>query len=804
MRVVVPVLLASLSAHAYTPGSVVVTPVSPPIIETDSGCAAPTLAWCQNPANASDPCWSPSHAACQQLIANAFQQSCQTSDAQFTPQPAVLPQQMSGSAVQTTLSQEPFDNTSLTKAGGVNSDLRYANVMQLATMPAVYSAWALKVMTPILTPQHATWESDGTRVNSCSEYVYKKYYDYGRFEEAAASCGSDFICIYNVAAFVGAPGIAAPYLHGRDTTNGIMPVQVRVYGTATTTQPKNLFYTAGQATGWILNQRTSAAEASALRAAFTAGYNAPYTIGSDRWPWHQKMHDQQAPFHMTAAEYGDIERRTQAFQDALDAYGNALTILAKQGKYTICDLDPSQCNACGIPYDNYAVDPAEMPPGWKPPLPCKLAGDYTGNGVGLRGYAFALADLLIAEWRHVSIADGVTVDHGCLGANNKCDWAPKLIALEYLHRFQSERETDYQKCIDETGDSFTNQFPSMSPDPANAPDSTLDAHTDWLALEKWYAVADRMRQVAVKDLPWLDGVTDAFGDHKEGGYKLGDPSWFSGGYSYKGDWMMHVGRDATGRICKGDGDMTGALKADISILTMPVSIVDASLEAYAGRNGDAQGYVQGHLKVLGSAYYLGDNAPAKIESFYLAPANLVDDSFSYSQQLWIGPVPVTVSAGAEFAAGFTVGAQGNAPQGCNATAPLMNLGLTVTPYARVSAFASGALGGTFAGFGAEAGIEGDVTLVDASIPVSAQVALDVRKVDASYTGPALTLSANTKLHLQLLAGEVKAFAEICVIKCWRKEKSIFTWPGLGSDDNLFTPISKSYPLMAVSAARRPR
>jgi hypothetical protein len=44
------------------------------------------------------------------------------------------------------------------------------------------------------------WESDGTEVHTCGEYVYKKFYDYERFaKRAAAQCGTDGMCVYRLA-----------------------------------------------------------------------------------------------------------------------------------------------------------------------------------------------------------------------------------------------------------------------------------------------------------------------------------------------------------------------------------------------------------------------------------------------------------------------------------------------------------------------------------------------------------------------------------------------------------------------------
>ena len=58
-----------------------------------------------------------------------------------------------------------------------------------------------------LAPQHPDWEAHGTLVTTCKEYAYKRYYDYARFEEAAATCAGNDDCIYDVAMRNDNPGL---------------------------------------------------------------------------------------------------------------------------------------------------------------------------------------------------------------------------------------------------------------------------------------------------------------------------------------------------------------------------------------------------------------------------------------------------------------------------------------------------------------------------------------------------------------------------------------------------------------------
>jgi hypothetical protein len=51
------------------------------------------------------------------------------------------------------------------------------------------------IPTANTTPLYPQYESDGDAVSSCDEWVYKKYYGYRRFQDAAATCGGNPDCI---------------------------------------------------------------------------------------------------------------------------------------------------------------------------------------------------------------------------------------------------------------------------------------------------------------------------------------------------------------------------------------------------------------------------------------------------------------------------------------------------------------------------------------------------------------------------------------------------------------------------------
>src|SRR5262249_33334926 len=173
----------------------------------------------------------------------------------------------------------------------------------------------------------------------------------------------------------------------------------------------------------------------------------------------------------------------------------------------------------------------------------------------------------------------------------------------------------------------------------------------------------------------------------------------------------------------------------------------------------------------------------KTVNFDSAPDPLADTT-KHEQVVFIGFVPVTLGARADFTAGFKASAGGSAPQpadaDCNFDDPTgVDIFATATPYARATAGAYGALGGEVAGFGAEAGVEGHITLIDASIPLNASVKFGGHTAfDGTDVVPSVHVKTDTSIDLDFLSGGVVAYAEVCFVFCERTEKPIFTWNGI--------------------------
>ncbi len=147
--------------------------------------------------------------------------------------------------------------------------------------------------------------------------------------------------------------------------------------------------------------------------------------------------------------------------------------------------------------------------------------------------------------------------------------------------------------------------------------------------------------------------------------------------------------------------------------------------------------------------------------------NLAYTFVKVNEDFTIGPVPVTVSAKATGA--LTLSGSPSYDNG--------KLGFLVIPGAQVDGNLSAGVGGTFNGVGASAGVEGKLTVLTLSVPLSAASTISSTGVTTKVSGD-LTLTA--------MSGEVDAYAKVCVIACDKWTQEIFNWDGIAWGKSLFS------------------
>jgi hypothetical protein len=743
-------LVSAGSAGANSLGSGGVIIVRPPPIYI---CQNATLAYCQTESNANDAsCWASNRDACKQLLSGALNQY----QASLGKSTAVLPATMSnGGRLYTDMPRDAYD---ISKAKAILSDNTYASRNAFA------QRWELLTYPGDTTPLHNDWETNNS-VNSCLEYAYERYYDYSRFEDVTATCRNDYSCIYDVAMKTGVGGLNHQPLARKDGKP--MEVQIHPGVLLPRTKIKNDFYRVGLTTFGDVLRYYHPNEAPGILDA--AGKVGPYQY-IDRWNWHVQAHDAQAPEHLTLPEYSDMAKRQADYGFWIDEFLTHKAAL---------DVAPG-----GTDTVNKILHPGGVcsPTGCTAPPNLSFPADSEAGKLLLAVNNLRWA--LVAEWNHRSLKDGVTVDHGCLDPTSaRCDWSPRQFADEYAHLFAGEREHVYQRCKRDVIENAQGQFDTV---PQTTPLKVYN-HLDTDLFDNWLDFAEVQRDQRLKDLPrTLDanGKT-AVGSHFPGNGVLGDDDWFGVIYSFDTGYDVELARgNGQPLVCKGQGRIFAKVSAEVDVAkkilggAMNLKLLDASFTARAGTGADpARGYVDYNVTILGQSFYHQDGTMAA-DQFHLAPT---DDQLRHEVPLinvpfMIGPLPAHVKGDISFTAGLGATASGSAPQDCSSS-NFLQLGAQFAPQVTASAHIDAAIGASYAGFGADAGISGDLRLVDVSVPVD--VTVGIGTVDLG-SGPlaALNLTADGRIQLSALSGSVSAFGQICVGQCFRAEKEIFSWPGI--------------------------
>lgn len=109
---------------------------------------------------------------------------------------------------------------------------------------------------------------------------------------------------------------------------------------------------------------------------------------------------------------------------------------------------------------------------------------------------------------------------------------------------------------------------------------------------------------------------------------------------------------------------------------------------------------------------------------------------------------------------------------------------TLTPGANVDATFSAGIGGGFEPWlSAEAGVYGDMTVVDARLPIS---------LSLTVGAAGISLSESAKLTMKGLDGEVGVFAEGCLLgSCEEAQRTLFDWTGMTFVDATIFSASQS-------------
>lgn len=761
---------------------------------------APTAALCTNP------CWAKVCTAnpivagqCKAHVSSAFRGSA--AQAPLTKQ-LVAPPSFSKAGERLATKRRTFDRSAVGATGhagtlaGDQVGGRSAYVARPTATPARTAAVTAKQLREAL---RTGWEANGNAVASCDEYVYEKFYTYGRFLDEVAKVGGDprqvFTLAYSPALRLSTrPNVRTRAdTEARDVSGAVVP-----FGLPVGTRPKNEFVAALPIEGRALSYPTATAT-------FVSGLPA-----------------ECKPFQFDEADFGPAGRlaalRGKVRGTAWSTVNAASLGLGAQG-WDDEDLDlryQKQLDLRVLLSRRAAVLSEGSMDASQPFDPSQRVGG-TGNlgadlALRLRNQYCGAA----AVDREIQVAFREARDLGCFGLEaGPCDFSPRwfadlLLAESALARVERARSEALEECRDLTVPAnYLGQAWTYKPDLAdlvayknasgpttnNAPAANWSTYkasnaafdTFRLHARTFLAQAAADRRLAKVEAQVPDPARPgkrAVGKEVLDSGSIGDGD-FGGGYTAKAGWRVY-GFSAD-QLCTTKLDSWAELDAKGTVLhgEIPVGYFDARASAKqvtpAGGNPTMGFETALTARILGVTVFAGQYSKSYPSTFAIAASpQQTYASPRATASFVLGGVPLNVSAYVAGGAGVDMSLTGSATSSCvTAAASQLNLHLggAVSPWAALEGVAEVSVGvpGVL-----EAGVRGRLVLLKASLPFHA-------KADATFdTGrAAITFRAQQQLRfaLETVGGRVSVYLSSLGVDVY--EEDLFSWEGVTYDAPLF-------------------
>jgi hypothetical protein len=376
---------------------------------------------------------------------------------------------------------------------------------------------------------------------------------------------------------------------------------------------------------------------------------------------------------------------------------------------------------------------------------------------------------------------------GCLdpvGAT-PCDWSPRMFVRELRGRTLDGKENAYQVCQRFTGNDFgpLSLIKTAAQAGISAQDNMAKSteHVDQF-FKDVRAMANRQKfpEDPSTGKPIFGAKTADSNDigSKDFGVK----------YKYDVGWKLANLDNKNVRICASEVDLNADFDVDAQIFGLKKNLVSSHSylrtdEAPAGK----QVSYQASLEILG-AELLGQPRKKSVTipmsggsvSFPVLSERLVERRTLMESKAYfsIGPIPVSISAGAAGEVGVELSLNGEMeyacanpsqnPSGMNPN-DVLRLGASggARPYAALNAFATAAVDIVIA----SAGVRADLTLLNLSVPFTVAVTAGI---DPQST-PNVNAKTSMKLVLETLSGRISVFIDTLFGNVL--DETIFTWSG---------------------------
>jgi hypothetical protein len=629
----------------------------------------------------------------------------------------------------------------------------------------VNPAGHVSVLSPPTTDPSSPWKQDGDAINSCEEWIYKRYWTMSQFEDQAIKLGNDPVAIFQAAyASGGINGITQLKDSFGDTIGDF---------TFPATSPKNAFFgfsppphpPAASGSGydqWI--QGFPVYDQTLLNKISVASAKTFW-----KWTWggHQFVGDIMLLQNQSSPD--DMEDKYRMQREFVDLVHHRQQVYDKYFKAY------EQCTNINLGFTQFL---------WCPPEAHLDVETIAAGTAALLGADYAINSAL-------KYADS----KGCLDPTNvnNCDWSPSYFVDQVESIVQTQREPQFNRCLNDTSNGFgTNGIVGQ----ANAGHIPGVAGGNWNVNSAIFNTFLYLFERAASDIPLPE---DASGRKHVGVWK--SDSLDAGGDWFGGHFGYNIGFQVTGLpqgVCHANFKALGTLNADVTVLKQKHTLVDFLAETYSTEPSPGQTHVHSdsHFQLLGNDVYnpINDDENANFRVVLDHTEKQADGLLpSISATFFVGPVPVSVSAGVTGGAGFEATLQGGITRDCGNPDPNKQLTLGVggafEPFIHVDGFASAGVG--ISGL-AEVGIKGYLTLVQVELPLHIGMNIGLNSQGLLTLQP----NAGLDLNLSVFGGRLVVFAEALFLEA---EATIVQWPGYKIDgQNLFRLNFDPVPLAEVA------
>ena len=419
-------------------------------------------------------------------------------------------------------------------------------------------------------------------------------------------------------------------------------------------------------------------------------------------------------------------------------------------------------------------------------------------------------------------------DLGCIDpakspfSTSPCDWSPRDFAEMMQDQLVTTREQDLERCERFTGGDFDSltlrsDVPGRFSPVVNAP---TDIHRDVVFPAGTNLACDNARyNVNPTKLDRYPGCRDAwrvaimeninaFYQHLEGLMKgakdLIDPvtgkirpqeetadsdgfgdSTFGASYDYRAGWAMDLPDENDwenpGNACQMRPQAHATFDVVARVFGEEAELVSASIEAGVGDGATNRAVVEIVGVELIDVGQTGSVNAGTYNVLFEATEFDYNEFFHASATFMIGPVPVTVSAGAAGIISASVtGAGGTIAGGDGCSNGDLGLEMVFTPTYGISGFASAGVDALIV----EVGVKIELTLINLAFPL--RVGLNLEHTGAQNGGTwKMQLTNDLDIVMSILGGRLAGYVEVCFVLCEEFDVTIFRWAPTRLKTNLF-------------------